>query len=172
MRWPILLTVLLVSCSSTSGRVHFEPNPLEFTLREPWNLGRALLSVVSLKTNELTDTYELEIRMRAENQGNWPFRIQTRTMTLLTADLKAFGPPRAEPSPDPLIPPGEQSTVSLFFPVPAETDELNIDSLNLRWTLEVSGFEISNSANFERKREYYYQPVHVYPYYPYYPYWY
>ena len=93
------------------------------------------------------------VRLRLENIGEEELVLETASAQLLSADLVAFGAPilRGEGvAPDPRVEAGGDASVELAFPLPAGADQLDLSTVNLRWTIRCGEEAVTIGATFER----------------------
>ena len=71
---------------------------------------------------------------------------------LFGGDLTQFDGPLSWPDNPVLLEPGATHTVVLLFPFPEDVhDELDLEGLNLRWTMETDGLADQYSLAFRRR---------------------
>ncbi|MFQ5653903.1 MAG: hypothetical protein ACE5GW_04130 [Planctomycetota bacterium] len=179
----LVLPALLASCASTGSRYRFTPRPLEVVVTDPvaegeQGMARALVSIIGVERAERGGGYLLELRLRIENLAAEPLVLNSAEMTLISADLVAMGPPRAEPVADPIVPPGDHTTLALTFRLPPGMGpgDLDLETLSFQWAVRVGDRQVSVSSSFQRQPlpdPYYYYGWDPYYYYPYFtaPYW-
>ena len=165
-RLPWLALAALAACSTYDTRYQFEPTPVESHVQAPDGtlLAHGLAAVVGLRRADAAAglPQAMEVRLRAENPGDRPLRLEAAAAQLFTGDLQPFLAPLAQPPGDPELPPGGSANVDLLFPLPAERGDLNLDGLSLRWSVRLDGASHSATATFARTRrpEYYYDPFY------------
>lgn len=115
----------------------------------------------------------VEVRLQLNNNGPQTVTFDPRTMTLSDGSLSAFSPPILQPSGLVTLAPNQATSYGAFFPFPPgrNSDNTDLNSLQLRWTVQLDGRSMSQTVLFNRSvRYYYYSDPYPYPYYPY-PYW-
>jgi len=113
----------------------------------------------------------VEVRLQLNNNGPQTVTFDPRSMTLSDGTLSAFAPPILRPPGTVTLSPTQSTSYSAYFPFQPGRDYDNTDlsSLQLRWTVQLDGRNVSQTAIFNRSVRYYYYSD-PYPYYPY-PYW-
>ena len=102
----------------------------------------------------------VEVRMRFENNGKTPATFDPSTLSLVSGTLQPFLQPEVH-GPKPLqLAPGQSQTISAFFPFPrgVEPGAMGLDSLRLRWQVQLDNQSIPQTAYFERTSPLYYDP--------------
>ncbi|HWE02813.1 MAG TPA: hypothetical protein VG326_10430 [Tepidisphaeraceae bacterium] len=101
----------------------------------------------------------IEVRMRFENNGQAKVSFDPSTLNLVSGTLQPFLQPEVH-GPKPLqLAPGQNQTISAFFPFPrgAGPRTMGLDSLRLRWQVQVDNQVIPQTAYFERASPLYYE---------------
>lgn len=142
---------VLSGCQTSPWRFSgYEPAPIETQLSvDPASDARArlLASVLGIARADGS----AHVRLRIENLGTRPVRLVPETLSLVAADLVAFGPARVEPAPA-TIEPGQSATCEALFPAPTNAPGGVFDprSLNLRLTLDFGGTPVTAGLTFQR----------------------
>jgi hypothetical protein len=116
--------------------------------------------------------FSVEARIQLTNYTAQTVVFDPTSLQLTTGSLVTFPPPLMRP-PQPFALASMQSaTVSAYFPFPPgqSLDQINMDSLQLRWRVQLDGDRAGQALNFHRTYTYYYDegPYWGYPYpYPY-----
>lgn len=169
MRLLLLSLLLLAGCTSTPRYV-FMPRPLTVDIPAPGNsaiIARAVVAVVGLRDGGKSEPDDMVLRLSLENLSADPVGLDPTTWKLMSADLRAFGPPVVEPGDDAAVLPGRERTVELYFPVPpgAELSAWDLSGLNLRFGVRYRTATVVSSATFERWVRSDYDPYgYAYPY--------
>jgi hypothetical protein len=102
----------------------------------------------------------VEVRLRLENEGSETAVFDPQTLELTNTELLPFPPPIVR-APSPITLNAMQATtLTAFFPLPQRTEGGHLDSLMLRWVVQLGGQKVSQTVNFRRvyPRTYYYDP--------------
>jgi hypothetical protein len=159
-----LLLACFASCHASPWYEHqFQPAPLESEVRTeavPGSQVRALVSVLGISRGRDGAVDRALIRMRLENIGTAAAELETDSLSLVTADLKAFGPPTVEPGPSKEIAPGQNATFDCGFPLPEGKGpyEFDLSGLNLRFTVAFLDKKVTTGMTFQRTDWRYYDP--------------
>jgi hypothetical protein len=150
-------SALSAGCASTYYSARFGPATSEAMVsppQKPEAAARVLVSVIGVrKPDSKSGTpAEAELRMRMENLGRVPVRPEEHSLELLSGALEPFGTARIVSQDPPVVAPGAASTFDLFFPMPGRKspEEVDLRSLNLRFTLDFDGQPVTTGINFER----------------------
>jgi hypothetical protein len=110
----------------------------------------------------------VEIRFRVENNGPHTITFDPDSLSLSTGDLLDFDPPTVQPEHAVTLAPSDIAAFDAFFPFPPRHSYDNIDmrSLDLRWSEKIDGNSVGQSVSFRRI-----YPYHYYHYYYGDPYW-
>ncbi len=100
----------------------------------------------------------MEVRMRFENQGHAAVTFDPHSASLVTGGLQSFDPPDAAPPQPITIAPGQTQSQTLYFPFPPGTlpRTMALDTLRLRWQVQIEGQSYLQTAYFERASQLYY----------------
>jgi len=159
----LLLLALLGACSSTDMRMDYNPGPAQVVVRDEKGeaAARALLAVIGAERSDGTDQLRMRVRVRVENLGAEVVTFEGDRALLVDADLMAFDPPTwtapgapADNASELAVPAGENALVDLRFPFPAglDTSDLNLDGLNLRWSVSIGDRRELLGTTFTRRR--------------------
>jgi hypothetical protein len=164
-----LLLLGLGSC--TSPRFYdyrFQPAPLEVEVGSQSVAGsqvRTLVTVLGIQRAGEGQPASAIVRMRLENLGSAPAKLEIESSSLVSADLVVFGPARivsADPAgmPEAEIPAGGDASVDLMFPLPEgrRASDVDLSGLNLRFTLRFGEYTATAGATFRRVEWGYWDP--------------
>jgi len=169
----LLLLASVAGCSPYVDDFQYTPHPAMAEVRSTSpQQAPAVTSLVSVIGVRREDRQEgipesIEIRMRIENDGSEPAAFDSRTLVMTNGQLVSFPPPIVRPPGPVTAPPMRSVNVTEFFPLPQRGPEGgDLDSLQLRWLIQIGDQKISQSVNFRRvyPRFYYYEPYWGYPY--------
>jgi hypothetical protein len=122
-----------------------------------------LASVVGIRRTGATTAAPpaVEVRMRFENNGQVPISMDTGTLSLVTGTLIPLDAPEVHmQGPKVLqIAPGQPVTFSAFFPFPPTIvpHDPALNSLRLRWQIQIGDQVVPQTAYFERASPLYYE---------------
>jgi hypothetical protein len=156
-----LSLVLAPACKASRWyHARYFPAPSELELRAqavPGSQVRALASVlgVARADEKAGRPKQVEVRLRLENLGTVPARLVEQDLSLLSADLVPFEPPRLEPT-DLSVPPGGTLQFDVAFPAPVR--ELDWSALNLRFGVLFQDVPVVAGTTFTRQHDTYYAP--------------
>lgn len=115
----------------------------------------------------------VEVRLRIDDNGPYPVNFDPQTLELTNGQLSVFGPPIVHPNQMIGLQPQQTAYLSVFFPFPDRhsVDDTDMNTLQLRWRVQVGGQVIGQIADFHRvwtydDGPYYYRPYYAYPVYP------
>ena len=168
---PLLLAaMMLAGCSVYDGRYAFEPPIVSVGVLDDEAVEtesvRTLVSVIGVRRND-PDTglpASVEIRVRVENDGAAPVRLEPTTLSLVAANLRAFPEPIVT-DPGPVhVASGEHAIVNAYFPIERVngTRAVDLSGLNLHWALDIGDRRVTGSSDFKRRRIDY--PAHRFSY--------
>jgi hypothetical protein len=156
--------VLLASCSSSGFYDYrFQPAPMEAqvtTQAVPGAQVRALVTVLGIERGKDKAPDRAIVRMRLENLGTAGAKLELESMSLVTADLQAFGEPSAIGGEWGEIAGGKSEVADIAFPVPAgrHAYDLDVSGLNLRFSVLFGAHRETVGATFRRSDWGYYDP--------------
>jgi len=108
----------------------------------------------------------IEVRMQMDNNGPDTVVFDPMSMELRTTQMVRLGPPIVRP-PTPInLPPSQSAYLTAYFPFPGggSYDTIDLNSLQLRWRLQIGPRPVAQVVYFTRVWDpYYYGPG---------PYWY
>ena len=101
----------------------------------------------------------VEVRLRMEANGPAHVTFDPHTLELVTGSLQPFGAPITQPPTSISLNPGQTQNVSAFFPFPPGTSyrTLILDTLRLRWLVQIDNQTVPQTAYFERASPLYYE---------------
>lgn len=166
----LVLPFLLGACTSSRFYDHrFQPAPLEVEVRTQAVAGaqvRSLVTVIGIERAGEGHGARAIVRMRLENLGTAPAKLETESLSLVSADLQVFGPAQVV-SVEPIemmtgkdLGADENATFDLLFPLPEgrRTSEIDFSGLNLRFTLRFGEHAATAGATFRRVEWGYWDP--------------
>ncbi len=166
-----LLLAFCASCQSSRWYEHgFQPAPLEAEVRTEAVQGsqvRALVTVLGIEKGVDGARDRAVVRMRLENIGSAAARLETDSLSFVSADLQPFGPAVVQPPDSKEIPPGGNATFDCGFPLPEGKGpyDLDLSGVNLRFTVAFSDKKVTTGMTFQRTDWRYYDPgysrIHV-----------
>jgi len=151
--WFVL--ACLAACQSSRWYEHqFMPAPLESEVRTEAVQGtqvRALVTVLGIEKGHDGSKDRAVIRMRLENIGSVAAQLEADTLSLVSADLTAFGPASVVPSASE-IGPGQNATFDFGFPLPdgKGPNDLDLSGINLRFTVTFLDKKVTTGMTFQR----------------------
>lgn len=149
--------LLLPACTSTRLSHRYRPSPADLPAVGTSGVAaaRVLVSVVAVERFEQRqdEDWGVTLRLRLENGGERPLSLRTDDLLLVDAALNPFGRPWPETAPAPVAP-RNVGTVQLWFPLPAGADlrDVDLEGLNLRFTLDDGQSRRTLAAGFDRYR--------------------
>lgn len=164
-----LLLLGLGSCTSPRFYDHrFQPAPLEVEVGTQAVEGsqvRTLVTVIGIERPGKDRGARAIVRMRLENLGSAPAKLDTESLSLVSADLVVFGPAQVA-SVQPAeraggeIGAGQDAVFDLMFPLPEgrRTSEMDLSGLNLRFSLRFGEHVATAGATFQRVEWGYWDP--------------
>lgn len=170
MRWSVLFVPVCLAivggCSAYVDNFYYRPRPgiVEIpppTTREaPPVTGFA--SVIGVRNEDRSANLppSIEVRVRIENNSGGPVGFDPRTLELIDGSLVKFPPPIVRPDERITLQPKESLALSAFFPFPPGHTWHNTDleSLQLRWLVDVNGRTDGLAVNFHRVAYVYHDP--------------
>ncbi len=160
--------MLLGGCTTYVEGYHYLPRPavalVPATQPSQPPPSAAIVSVIGVHREDRSAGIpeSVEVRMRLENNGPETVVFDPRTMELLDGGLMEFPPPVVRPPQPVTLGPSQAVVVGAFFPFPPGHSYKNTDleSLQLRWRVQIGGSEVGQAADFRRM-------IRLYNYYPY-----
>ncbi len=161
-----LVFALLGACQSSWYPYRFVPAPLEVRLDAPNDAeaqGRALITVLGVHRADAKHGRALarvEIRMRLENAGQKPMKVEPESFSLVAATLESFGRAEFSDLPKDPIAKGQSAVFEIYFALPdgKSPDDIGFNGLNLKWDVSFDGVRVGTGVSFERAREPYWDP--------------
>jgi hypothetical protein len=147
---------LIASCETTNWYDYtFAPAPLEIPIRserDPRVEVRALVTILGIMKGYSGAPDRIEVRMRLENIGGTPARLEPDSFSLVTADLQVFEHPELEPPETPVLQPGDVAAVDVAFALPLgkRPENFNLRGITLDWTMDFNGVRQRSSVPFSR----------------------
>jgi hypothetical protein len=169
-----LLPLLLAGCAPYVDDFQFVPRPAvaQIPATQPSQPPpvEAWASVIGVRRADrhagVPDS--VEISLRVENDGAGTVLFDPRTMELSDGIMAQFPEPLIDPPQNWTLEPGQSAQVRVNFPfLPGhDWDNTDLNSLQLRWAVDVDGRVLGQTVFFRRQLYYYY---YYSPYYDYYP---
>jgi hypothetical protein len=156
---------LLLTTACQSSRYYdarYFPAPLEREVHAdalPGSQVRALITVlgVARANSDEGRPKQVELRLRLENLGTIPATLVEKDLSLVSADIVPFGPPRILSPGDLTVPPAESRQFDVAFQAPP--NEVDWTALNLRFGLLFDTTAVVMGATFTRQTYYYADPA-------------
>ncbi|HEX9793918.1 MAG TPA: hypothetical protein VGC54_08025 [Planctomycetota bacterium] len=148
--------LLLLACSTSASRYRYEPALVENVVASGngERVARVLVRVNGVQPADASagTPAGIELRLRIENPGAIPLRMESGGLRLSTGDLKALPAVLLDGSLPLVVPPGEELRLLALFPFPAGrvAADLDLSVLDLAWRLERGAERLDGSATFER----------------------
>jgi len=170
---------LLAGCSQYNYDYQYAPRPAIANIPSP-NTQQSTppvavqISVIGVRYDDSRDNIppSVEIRLRMDNNGPNTVTFDPHSLSLVNGELMQFMPPIVQPPQAATLPPATSTVYSAFFPFPTGHSYYDIDmeSLQLRWLLQLDGKKVGQIVDFHRyyNNYYYYDPYWDSP--PYYYY--
>ena len=159
-RLPATASALLLACLSSCASSHwyehrFVPAPMEAEVTTQVVAGaqvRALVTVVGIERGKKGAGDRVIVRMRLENMGSVPAKLAADSLSMVSADLKAFAPGTVEPAETKAVGPGTDSTVDCAFSFPEGKGPYDFDlsGLNLRFSVAFGDQKVTTGMTFQR----------------------
>ena len=122
--------------------------------------GPTLLSVIGVRRadNDSQLPRSVEVRLRVENTSPFRVKFDPGSVALFSAGLQRFPDPILHPPATADLGPGESVVMEAFFPFPDDESfsDFDLSGLNVRWTMDIDGHQITSSASFARLPQAYY----------------
>lgn len=174
----LLLLAFVSGCSPYAGDFQYVPRPAMAELRSTSGQQApsvtAMVSIIGVRYEDQKEGIptSFEVRIRLENDGSQEITFDPNTLEMTNSQLLAFGPPIVRPPGEVAVAPMQSGNLTAYFPVPRHPpDEGALDSLQVRWIVQLGSQKISQSVSFRRvyPRVYYYGPYWGWPYWGYPP---
>ena len=170
----LFLLVLAGGCSQYVSDYRYAPYPgvAEIPSTQPQDPPRVstLASIIGVHYEDHSAgiPFSVETRLQLTNNTAQTVVFDPTSLQLLTGSLVTFPPPVVRPPQPFALAPGQAATVGAYFPFAAgqSLDQINMDSLQLRWRVQLDGDRVGQAINFRRAYTYYYDegPYWGYPY--------
>jgi hypothetical protein len=189
LRWPLPynLTMLMRSfylilgllgvawaggCSPYVDDYYYTPRPAMVQVQQATSQpsappAAAMISVVGVRyaddSAHLPET--VEINMRLDNTGTEQVNFDPRSLVLTNGQFIAFGQAVVDPPTPVSLAPNQSAILDVLFPFPQGLTYRNSDleSLQLRWQVQIGSTPVGQTADFRRTVTYYYSPYYYYP---------
>jgi hypothetical protein len=168
------LSLLITGCSQYVDDYEYVPRPAIAQVsssngQDPPVTVQISLVGIRRADSDLGIPNSVELRMQVQNTDAAPVTFDPATLVLINGDLLTFGQPIVSPPQVMSLAPGQQAIISANFPFPPGKwyDNMDMESLQLRWTVKVDGSPVGQFVYFRRVHYYYYDTYWNYP--P--PYW-
>jgi hypothetical protein len=157
----------VIGCSQYDDDYHYTPSPVtaEIPATQPQDPPpvTVMATIVGVRyadeDNHLPQC--IEVRMQVENNGPNVVGFDPISMEMRNSELVRLGPPIVRP-PDPItLNPSQVAYLTAFFPFPGGVsyDQMDLNSLQLRWGLKIGNKPVGQAAYFSRVwASYYYGP--------------
>jgi hypothetical protein len=167
----------LVGCSPYVDDFDYRPHPAVAEVhssaqsQSPAAVAMGTVIGVHVADKKLDIPESVEIRLRLENNGPEPLSFDPATMEMTSAHLQPFAPPIIHAPGTITLNSNEAATLTVFFPLPAHSEAGDLESLTLRWIIQIGAQKLTQRVTFQRiyPRVYYDDPYWR-PYYGYPPY--
>ena len=164
----LLLLASVTGCSSYLDGFDYWPRPAVVEVRStaatqpqaPPMVVMASVIGVRVADKNLGIPQSVEIRMRLENNGIEVAVFNPNAMELVGGRLRPFPPPIIQGPGSITINPMQSASLTAFFPVPPSPEPGEMESLTLRWTVQIGDQRVPQNVTFHRvyPRYYYYDP--------------
>jgi hypothetical protein len=176
----IFVLTFLVGCSPYHDDYQYVPHPAlaEIPTTQPAQ-GPPLSAYASIVGVRYDDPQaqipeSVEVALQLNNNGPQTVTFNPRSFALSDGKLSAFMPPLLYPPTSATLAPGQSTNYTVYFPFPPGQDytSMDLNSLQLRWSVQLDNRSVSQIVMFRRSIRYYYSDPYYYGYpYPYgYPY--
>ena len=100
----------------------------------------------------------VEVRLRIDNNGTHRINFDPRSLSLMDGSLAVFPPPIVRPPTPVVLDPTQSVILTAFFPFPPglSYEDLDMQTLQLRWKADIDGRRVGQVVYFQRARVYYY----------------
>jgi hypothetical protein len=94
----------------------------------------------------------VEIRIRMDNNGPWPALFDPMSMELSNMELSRMGAAIVRPPTPISLAPGQSAYLTAYFPFPPgqSQDTMDLNSLQLRWSVQLGNRPIGQQVFFTR----------------------
>jgi len=149
---------LASSCGSTWYAHRFVPAPLEAQVGVDGDSSAQARTLVTIRGIRRASASagrpaQVEVRLRLENLGSTPAVLDLSDLSLVTSDLESFGPAVVEPPTADPVAAGEYAIWDVSFPLPAgrSLGELDLQGVNLKWSVRFGDVRVTTGATFQRR---------------------
>jgi hypothetical protein len=168
--FPVICVFVLAyvpGCSPYEDDFQYVPRPalaeVRSTSSQQATAAASLVSVIGVRREDRKEGIpeSFEVRMRIENDAAEPVVFDPKTLDMTNGQLLPFPPPIVRPPGVVTVPSMRSANLTAFFPVPERRpQEGDLDSLELRWVIQIGSQKVNQSVNFRRvyPRVYYYGP--------------
>jgi hypothetical protein len=174
-----LIGPALPGCAQYIGDYQFAPRPMlaQVPATQPGQTPplTALASVLGVRRTDQEQGIpeSVHVRLRLENDGPGPVNFNPLTLGLTNGVLYRFPTPLTAPAQPVSLGPGQAAVFDAYFPFLAGQSYRNTDleSLQLRWQVQIAGQVVGQVVSFARVHGRYYDPYwdgyagYPYPYY-------
>ncbi|MFT7678342.1 MAG: hypothetical protein ACI8QC_002328 [Planctomycetota bacterium] len=154
-----LTLCLAASCASVSRSFDFQPKPAEVMVQSPGEAHAVARVLVSVPGARRDGDHEdglprMIVRLRIENRGEAPLRLELPRFKLVDSNLVPFGPAELREGPQ-SIDPGTEALYSIGFPYPEglSLGAPQIEGINLQWVLSTEAQAWESSLTLERVQD-------------------
>jgi hypothetical protein len=172
----LFLTALLSGCSTYVDDYYFGPRPAraEIPATQPDQPPpvSALASIIGVHRADSQEGIpeSVEVRLRVENTGANFVSFDPQSLELSDGAFVMFPRPVLRPPQAWTLPPGQMALLAAYFPFPPgkSWDSTDLQSLELRWDVQIDGHLARQVVLFNRVfPDYYYTRPYYYGPYPY-----
>jgi hypothetical protein len=187
----VCATTLIAGCSPYVEDFRYVPHPAITEIRpatsQPAQQGQAsqqgppvveaYATIVGIRREDRQRGIPLsvEVRLQLDNLSSQQISFDPGSLALTNSELVRFPPPIVSTDRVISVMPEQPATVEAHFPFPPGLSYNNMDlqTLQLRWAVQIDGRSVPEVVNFRRAYRYYYDPYwdsppYAYPYpYPY-----
>ncbi len=165
--------IITSGCSQYVEDYQYAPRPAlaEIPSTQP-DMGpplSALASIVGIRREDRDARLpeSIEVRLQLNNNGPQQVMFDPNALRLTDGSLFNFPPPIIQASQPLDLAPGQSLMLGVFFPIPAgrDYDDFDLESFQLRWTVQLGGRPVTQVVYFHRVHVYY-RPYDYYDYPP------
>ena len=167
----VFILLFIVGCSQYDQDYQYTPRPAtsEIPATQPQDPPpiATMATVIGVRYDDDQDKIppSVEIHLRIDNNGPWPALFDPMSMELSNMELARMGAPVIRPPAPISLSPGQSAYLTAYFPFPPgqSQDTMDLNSLQLRWSVQLGNRPIGQQVYFTRVWPSYYGPG---------PYWY